>query len=119
MLGAAIQGGTLAQWLMLVALVAGSWVVWRGGGGTAISTLETANRVLEHRVQELERLRATDQATIAELRAKTDVGAALVPVVESLARHEERAQQRSEAVLNVLDLIAVRLGPDNGGSSHD
>jgi hypothetical protein len=109
----------LVGWLALIPLVAVGWVVWRGGGIAALSTLRTANEVLEkrndsleERVDELERLRAEDQSTIAELRGRTDVSIALMPLASELAGHEAAAERRNEKILTVLNLIANRLGPD-------
>jgi hypothetical protein len=109
----------LLGWLALIPLVAVGWVVWRGGGIAALSTLRTANEVLEkrndlleERVGELERLRAEDQETIGELRGRTDVTIALMPLASELALHEVAAERRNEKILTVLNLIANRLGPD-------
>jgi hypothetical protein len=109
-----LDPGSAAGWLTLLALIGTAVLIWRGGGGTALSTLQEANRVLERRVRELERLHAADGEMIAELKGRTDVTLALAPIVEWSGRHEERAQQRHDATLGVLGLIADRLGPDNG-----
>lgn len=113
---AATPWGTLPGWLTLAALVgAAFWLPRRGGGGPAIASLEANNRVLEKRVHELEQQGKIDAATIAELRGRTDVTLALAPIVEWSTRHEDRAQQRHEGTLKVLDLIAARLGSDPNG----
>lgn len=114
----ALQAGTLAQYLTLLAVIVGAFFVWRGGGSTALGVLETANRVLEERVHELERLRAKDVATISELQGRTDVALALVPLVTAIDTHEERAAARFERMLAVQDLIASRLGPDANGEAE-
>lgn len=98
-----------------VALIGAAWLWRRGGGGAAIESLETANRVLERQVHE-QKLRIDEQdKTIAELRGRTDVSLALKPLLEWTSGHETRAQDRAEKMLNVLDLIAKRLGPDSNG----
>lgn len=128
MLSAAVSWGTLPGWLTLVALVgAAFWLPRRGGGGPAIASLEANNRVLEKRVHELEQQGKLDAQTIAELRGRTDVTLALAPIVEWSGRHEERAQQRFEgserraderqtAMLDLLGMIAGKLGPETNGN---
>ena len=111
--------GALPSWLTLLSLVAVAWLFIRGGGSTAITSLQAANQVLEKRVHELEVQAKADAATIAELRGRTDVSIALKPVLESAVAHEARAQERHEAMLRradatleVMGMIADRLGPD-------
>jgi hypothetical protein len=112
MLLAAIDLGTLPTWLTFGGIMGAAWMFYRAGGGTAIATLEAANRVLEKRVQDLETQSRRDNATIAELRGRTDVSMALAPILEWTVHHEDRAQQRHDRTLIVLDLIAERLGGD-------
>lgn len=93
-----------------------AWRVSRGGGGTAVSELATANKVLEERIHalreeyqlkvdalgaEIRDLRVEN----AELRGRTDYQAVI-------NEHEKRAELRADRILAVLDLIAVRLGPE-------
>ena len=111
---AALPIGTVGQYLTIAAVLLGSWLIYRGGGGGALATLETANRILVRRVEELERQGKVDTAMIAELRGRTDVTLALAPLVQASEAHEVRAQQRHERSLVVLEMIASRLGPDNG-----
>jgi hypothetical protein len=106
-LAAAIQATDITQWVALLVLVASVWRVTRGGGGTAVSELSTANRVLEKRNHELGAEVRDLRIEVAELRTRTDFAAVI-------AQHEARAQQRNVAILAVLDLIAARLGPDAG-----
>lgn len=103
-----------------------AWIFYRGGGGTAIASLEAAGRVMEKRIQALEaQLRALeaqakiDAGTIAELRRSRDLTAALKPIEEWTVHHEARAQERHENMLPILQLIADRLGPDpvNGSTN--
>lgn len=110
--------GTLPGWLTLLALAGTSWILWRGGGTTAINTLQVANRVLEKRVNELEHQQKRDLETIAELRGRTDVTVALTPLLNWTSHHEERAQERHDGTLKVLALIAERLGPDEVEASR-
>jgi hypothetical protein len=104
--------GTIPGWLTVGGIILAAWIFYRGGGGTAISTLSEANRVLEKRVQGLEQQSNLDNMTIAELRGRTDVALALSPILEWTVQHETRAQERHDKTLLVLDLIARRLGPD-------
>jgi hypothetical protein len=112
MLALGVALGSLPAWLTVACLSAAAWVFWRGGGGTAITSLQAANRVLEKRVQDLEEQSRRDNATIAELRGRTDVTMALAPILEWTVQHETRAQERHSKTLIVLELIAEKLGPD-------
>jgi hypothetical protein len=112
---AAFAVGTLGQYLTVVAIVGVAWLVYRGGGSAALGVLETANRVLEGRVHDLEAQSKVDQATIAALTAKTDLTLATAPVLTAIQGHDLRAQERADKMLTVLDLIAKRLGPDGNG----
>jgi hypothetical protein len=82
----------------------------RYGGGAALAELERANRILTGRVTELEAQDITKTRRIAELEARTDIALALMPVIEALHTHELAAAKRSEATLNLLGMIADRLG---------
>jgi len=115
--------GTLPAWITVAILISAVLIFIRGGGGTAIQSLQIANEVLEKRVQQLmdQSRQLEDQnkrqaAEIAELRARTDVTAALSPVISAVQLHEQQAAKRAERTLTVLDLIAKRLGPDLEGS---
>jgi len=115
--------GTLPAWITVALLLSAALIFFRGGGGTAIQSLQIANEVLEKRVQQLteqstqlENTNKRQAAEIAELRARTDVTAALSPVISAVQLHEQQAAKRAEKTLTVLDLIAKRLGPDQEGS---
>lgn len=103
--------GTLPGWLTLVGLGVTAYLIWRGGGGTALDTLQTANRILERRVHELEQNAKHDATKIAELTGKTDMALAVKPFMEWATMHESRASERHDKTLIVLDLIAQRIGP--------
>lgn len=109
---AAIAVDVLAGWVAFAILLATMVVFFRGGGGTALASLEAANRVLEKQVQDLQRDLRAAQETIAELRTKTDISEALGPLVDAVTAHEHQAQERFTRTLVVLDLIAERLGSD-------
>jgi hypothetical protein len=104
--------GTVPAWLTVAAVVVGAWLIWRGGGGTALSTLQTANRVLEQRVRDLERQALNDAKMIAELQGKTDMALAVQPFMAWAETHESRAVERHARTLVVLDLIAAKIGPE-------
>ncbi len=112
-----MDAGEIAQYLTIVAIIAGAVVIWRGGGGAALTTLETANRILERRVNELATSYAASEKEVAALKVRTDHVAALAPLAASMEKHELRAQARADKVLTVLDLIAGRIGPDNGNGA--
>lgn len=104
--------GSVPAWITSIVVVAAAWSFRRGGGGTAIASLEAANRVLEKRVQDLEHQAHEKDRMISELKGRTDVSIALTPLLEISQRHERQAQERHEKTLIVLDLIAARLGSD-------
>ena len=104
--------GTVPAWLTVAAVVIGGYVIWKGGGGTALNTLQTANQVLERRVHDLEQQALGDAKMIAELKGKTDMALAVQPFMTWAETHEERAAIRHEKTLIVLDLIAARIGPE-------
>lgn len=110
--------GTLPGWLTVIAVVTAAWIFYRGGGGTAVSGLSDTNRELERQIKVGEGKLSALERVNAELRAEKDVTVAIMPVLETLRMHEERAQERHERMLVVLDLIAQRLGPDNGQNGH-
>ena len=89
--------GSVAGWLTLVGVIVVTYVVWRGGGAAAISTLQSANKVLIDQNRHLEEQLRRSVALIVELRSSRDVGHAIEPVKEALdriegwtARHEEQ-----------------------------
>ena len=111
--------GTLPGWLTVAAAVGAAAIFWRGGGGTALSTLQAANLVLERRVRELEVQGKMDAATIAELKGKTDVALAVQPFMKWAELHETRAAERhigmmkaQEQTTTILTMIGERLGTD-------
>ncbi len=107
--------GTLPGWITLVAVGAVAWVVYRGGGGTAVSGLQDTNQELERQIKERDGKISALERINAELRATHDVSVAILPVIESMHGHETRAQERHEGTMRVLSLIADRLGPDHNG----
>lgn len=106
--------GTLPGWLTFIGAAAIGWILYRGGSPTAVSGLQDTNRELERQIKERDGKISAIERINAELRAQKDVAVAIAPVIEALQGHETRAQDRHEKMLLVLDLIAKRLGPDNG-----
>lgn len=100
------------EWFGVVVLAAIAWVVYRGGGGSALEVLRTSNRVLDDELRELKRLRVVDARKIAALEARTDLTVALEPLRRALDLHEQHASERNSAQLHVLEMIAAKLGPD-------
>lgn len=99
-------------WLTFAVVVVVAWLVYRGGGSGALSTLRTANDVLERKVKDDAARIRTLEARVLELQSRTDVAEAVTPVQRAIERHEERAQERGERLLTILNLIAERLGPN-------
>lgn len=105
-----LEGVGIAVTVLLA--LGGGWALWRGGGGTALETLQLANRVLEVRVKDLEAVVVRLTAENAALAARTNFVLALQPIMTWADTHEAQAAKRSESMLTVLDLIAAKLGAD-------
>jgi hypothetical protein len=111
--------GNVPAWVALALAAAAAWTLIRGKAGDAVGILQTANEVLAERVKELERETKVQAATIAELQARTDFTVALQPVVASLSEHEAQSAKRGERferLLDVLEVVASRLGPEPNGA---
>ena len=106
--------GTAPGWLTLVAVAVVGFYFIRGAGSTALSTLETANRILEGRVHDLETQARADAKLIADLKARTDIAVQIQPLVKWTGEHEHRDQERFEKTILVLGEIADRLSPETG-----
>lgn len=106
----------LPGWFTLGVVAAAAWSFRRGGGGTAISALEAANRVLEGRVHTLEEQGREKDKEIALLKGRTDVSLAMQPLLEVMTKHDLHAAERHDKTLLVLDLIAQRLGSETDHS---
>lgn len=102
-----LTAGDVAQLVLVLALALGLWRLTRGGAGYAVQELSAANRVLERRNHELGAQVRDLRIKLARLESRTDFAAVM-------DAHERNAAARSAAVLQVLDLIASRLGPDPG-----
>lgn len=111
---AAVALGTLPGWLTVIAVAVAAWVFYRGGTGTAVGGLTDTNRELERQIKERDGKISALERINAELRAEKDVAVAILPVLETMKLHEQRAQERHDKTVVILDLIAQRLGPDNG-----
>ncbi len=101
--------GTLPGWLTFVAIIAAAWIFFRGGTGTAVSGLQDTNRELERQIKERDGKISALERINAELRAEKDVTVAIIPVLNAMRAHEERAQERHAATLPVLQLMADGL----------
>ena len=90
--------GSLAGWLTLVALVATAYIVWRGGGAAAISTLQAANIVLKQSNESLKEELRIALGLVADLKASRDIEQTLMPVKETLARLESQSERQTVAL---------------------
>ena len=106
--------GSLPAWLTLAAVSVVGYYFVKGAGGTALATLETANRILEGRVHQLETHGTADQKLIGELKARSDLSVQIAPVIKWMGEHDAREQERFEKTIQVLGEIADRLAPDTG-----
>ena len=93
--------GSLPAWLVLVGLFA-AWRTSRGGGGSAVTELTAANKVLEDRDERRQREMEAQARQIAALESKTDVVLAVSPII---AAHEVKSQERHDASIEVLGAI--------------
>ena len=122
MLAASIAG-TVPSWILVAMALFVAWRLSRGGAGSAVSELSAANAVLERSLNEVREKQGAEIRDLrienGELRGRTDVAIALMPVIDWTQQHEKRAQERHAATIVVLDLIAQRLGPEpNGNGEH-
>lgn len=102
--------GALAGWATVVILLIVAWLTYRGGGGSALNVVETANRVLERRNHALEAQAIRDQTVIADLQTRTDIVAAVQPLTEAFAAYQAQADRRAEVTHALLVEIRDRLG---------
>ena len=107
--------GTLPGWLTLLTLGVVGFLLYRGGSGHAVSGLQAINQELVRQIGDLQSQNEAQAIQIAELQAKTDVTEAIQPISDALRSHDERAMSRNEHILTVLEMIAARMGPENGG----
>lgn len=107
----------LPLWVTIALAVAAAGYIRKRGGGTALESLERANRVLEKRVVELERANTQLLGEVAALTATRDVSVAIAPVLAALVEHEERAAGRGDRHAILLQMIADRLGADVNGEA--
>lgn len=103
---------TLPVWVAVVAVVALAYTLIRGGSGTAVEGLQATNRELQRQITELKQDVSALTKENAELRGRTDVTLAIAPLISWSENHERNAAKRSEAMLDVLDMIATRLGKE-------
>ena len=106
--------GNVPAWLTLAVVAIVGYYFVRGAGGTALSTLELANGILEKRVHDLESQGKADAKLIAELKARTDLSVQMAPLMAWTGQHELRDQERFEKTIAVLGEIADRLAPGTG-----
>lgn len=102
--------GTLPGWATLVTLLGVAWIMFRGGVPGAITGLREANEVLTSQLVTAKAEIETLKTKVHELENKTDITAAIAPLLDAHARHETAATKRSDAILAVLDMMAQRLG---------
>lgn len=114
---AIVSLGSLAQWTTVALMLIVAWRLSAGGAGTAVQELSKANEVLTKRVHELGSEVRDLRVENAKLRQRTDFHAVLgvfeERAEERMARMEQRADERAEKMLKVLELIADRLGSDD------
>jgi hypothetical protein len=105
-----IYPGTVASWLTLAVLVYGLVVFRRGGGGAALSELETANRVLEKQLTAAKHELLADRLQIETLQASRDFAAAIAPLMAQVREHEATEERQFAQMIGVLEQIAGKLG---------
>lgn len=102
--------GTLPGWFTLALLVGAAYAFRRGGGGTAISELQTANQVLEKTVHRQGEEILDLRKQLAASEARTDIALALGPLLSAIEAHETNAAKRAEVMIGVIEAIGVTLG---------
>jgi len=107
-----LEPAAVTGWLTFGVLVYGLVIFRRGGGATALNSLETANRVLEQRVKACQAQADADAERIAALQASRDVTAAIRPLAELVAQHDAAERAQHAAIVGLLDAIADRLGAE-------
>lgn len=116
---------SIPEWAAVAVLLVIGVMVWRGAGGQALSILQEANRVLSDKLREETHELGAARERISELEKTRSLEPIVAAIGEQfrhyeektndrLAEHEKRAQDRADAHLAVLNLIADRLGPDDG-----
>jgi tRNA A37 N6-isopentenylltransferase MiaA len=108
----ALSFGTLPQWLTVFSILALGIPIVRGATGIAVKSLRDEKHELERLTREQAEKIRVQTAEIMELRATRDLAPVQSAMVEAMGQHEQRAADRAEKVLAVLDLIAARLGPN-------
>jgi hypothetical protein len=106
--------GTLPGWLTFAGVIALALALRGGQIGPALGYLREANATLERENVELKRQLAELTAMVGTLRARTDLAPLQTALLRRMEAHEERAQGRFEKTVVLMELIAARLGPDNG-----
>lgn len=120
MLQASSVWGNLPTWVLVAMALATAWKLGGRGGGVATSELERQRDVLAEslKAERDDHQRTRDnmgaeirdlRVEVANLRGRTDVALAINAWGE---QHEQRAAERHAGLLNVLELIARRLGAD-------
>lgn len=107
--------GSLPTWALLLLAVVAAWRISRGGGGSAVTELTAANKVLEERDQKRETAMQAQAKQIAALESKTDVVLAVTPLI---ADHERHAQERHTATIEVLEAIRDQIHADTNGKDN-
>lgn len=100
---------TFGEWLVIGIALFAAVRITRGGGGTAVTELSEANRVLKERDHRRDQELRDTRAELVALRARTDFAAVM-------ELHETRAIDRHEAQLRALERIADRLGAAPGAA---
>jgi predicted RNase H-like nuclease (RuvC/YqgF family) len=107
MVGSTSLIGTVPAWLLLMLGFFVAWRISKGGGGTAVTELSKANDILSHRVQELGSEVRDLKIERERLQARTDFQGSLTRAIEPLSNamdsHEKGANERSTALLSMLD----------------
>ena len=140
----ALSIGTWPGWLTVFGVLFLCIFMWRGQVGPAMGYLTSANRVLKSEIEELQKRDKQKDRELAELQTKTDVTIALKPllewtqihetsdqqrhrqtieamkaVVNALNGHEDREAERHTQFLNLVELVAERVGPEKNGPEKE
>lgn len=92
--------GSLPTWILVALAIIAGWRITKGGGGSAVSELSAANKILEDARQKNHAKIEEMAKQITALESKTDVVLAVSPLI---ADHERRAEERHQALVHTIE----------------
>ena len=106
--------GNAPSWILVLIALTAAYRLTRGGGGSAVSELTAANKVLEESLSRTRDALAAEEQRIKALEARTDVVLAVTPLMQEMDR---KAQARFDETVQVLRQISDTLARVNKGGT--